>query len=292
MPSGFFALFDDIAILMDDVAVMSKVATRKTAGILVDDLAVNAEKASGFVSARELPILWKIGKGSLLSKLIILPFAFLLSAYLPWVIVPILLLGGIYLAYEGVEKIYEFLFHRNITKRKVELKEMTPAEQVAYENQKVKDAITVDFILSIEIVIIALGSVSDQPLRTQIPVVTIVALLATVGVYGLVALLVRMDDTGYKLIARAKREDGFLSRLGKTMVNTLPVIVRALGIIGTIAMILVAGGIFVHNLHFFHDLFPSLPSILVELVMGLLIGAVAVFTVKMILKIVGVKKHA
>lgn len=292
MPSGFFALFDDIAMLMDDVAVMSKVATRKTAGILADDLAVNAEKASGFMSSRELPVLWKIGKGSLLSKLIILPVAFLLSAYLPWVIVPILLLGGTYLAYEGVEKIYEYFFHRNTEKKKEVLKEMTVEEALVYEDKKVKDAITVDFILSIEIVMIALGTVSDQPLETQIPVVSLVALLATVGVYGLVALLVRMDDLGYSLIARDNGADGFMKKVGAGLVNTLPLLVRALGIIGTIAMILVGGGIYVHNLHIFHDLFPSIPSILLELGTGLVVGIIVLIIVQLFLKISGVgSKH-
>jgi predicted DNA repair protein MutK len=290
MPSGFFALFDDIAVLMDDVAAMSKIATKKTAGILADDLAVNAEKASGFVSSRELPILWKIAKGSFLSKLIILPIAFLLSAYLPWVIVPILLLGGVYLAYEGAEKIYEYLFHKSSAERKIVKLEMSPAEQVVYEEKKVKDAIIVDFILSIEIVIIALGSVSDQPLQTQIPVVTIVAILATIGVYGLVALLVRMDDLGYRLIARSDDDAGFSKTVGNGLVKTLPIIIRVLGVLGTIAMILVAGGIFVHNLPFFHDLFQSIPSIIVELVVGLIVGIVALAIVKLFSKVSGVKQ--
>ena len=289
MPSGFFALFDDIAVLMDDVATMSKVATRKTAGILADDLAVNAEKASGFMSSRELPVLWKIAKASFVSKLFILPCAFLMSAFIPWIIVPILLLGGTYLAYEGVEKIYEFLFHRNAEKKIVKLKQMTPEEAVAYEEVKVKDAITVDFILSIEIVMIALGTVSDQPLQTQIPVVTFVAILATVGVYGLVALLVRMDDLGFKLIASKEGNDGIAEAVGVGLVKTLPILVRALGIIGTIAMILVGGGIYVHNLHFFHDLFPAVPSILVELGVGLIVGIIVVFVVKAFMKVAGVK---
>jgi predicted DNA repair protein MutK len=290
MPSGFFALFDDIAILMDDVATMSKVATQKTAGILADDLAVNAEKASGFVSSRELPVLWKIAKGSLLSKFIILPIAFLLSAYLPWIIIPILLIGGAYLAYEGAEKIYEYLFHKSGAERKVMKLEMTPTEQVAYENKKVKEAIVIDFILSIEIIIIALGTVANEPIQTQIPVVTVVAILATIGVYGLVALLVRMDDLGYRLIARSKGEAGFSKTVGTGLVKSLPTIVRALGVLGTVAMILVAGGIFVHNLHFFHDLFPTVPSIIVEGTVGLLVGIIALAVVKLFFKISGVKE--
>ncbi|MFT4760123.1 MAG: putative DNA repair protein MutK [Paraglaciecola sp.] len=286
MASGFFALLDDIAVLMDDVAVMSKIATQKTAGILADDLAVNAEKASGFVSSRELPVLWKIAKGSFLSKLIILPIAFFMSAFLPATIVPILLIGGVYLAYEGVEKIYEYLFHKSKTKHSVKVAEMTETEALEHEKKKIKSAIIVDFILSIEIVFIALGTVADKPLNLQIPVVTIVAILATIGVYGLVALLVRMDDVGYKLIAKSKGEASFSKSIGTGLVKTLPVLVRCLAVIGTIAMILVGGGIFVHNLHFLHDLFHSLPSILVEFIVGLVVGIIALFVFTIILKII------
>jgi len=200
MASSFFALLDDIAYLMDDMATMGKVATKKTAGILSDDLAVNAEKASGFVSSRELPVLWKITKGSLLNKIIILPFAFLLSAFLPIAVIIILVIGGIYLAYEGTEKIVEYLFHKNHNQGEVDEIIDTPEEEIEYENEKVKGAILVDFILSIEIVIIALGTVIEKPLSIQIPVVSLVALIATVGVYGIVALIVRMDDMGLMLI--------------------------------------------------------------------------------------------
>ena len=290
MASGFFALFDDIAVLMDDVAAMSKLATRKTAGILADDLAVNAEKASGFVSSRELPVLWKITKGSFLNKLIILPVAFLLSAYLPAAIVPILLIGGVYLAYEGAEKIYEYLFHRGQDKGRTEVTEMTQEEALAYEKKKIKSAIIVDFILSVEIIIIALGSVVEEPLNIQIPVVTIVAILATVGVYGLVALLVRMDDLGYKLIAASDGQAGVSKSIGTALVKTLPVLIRGLAVVGTLAMILVAGGIFVHNVHFIHDLVHSLPSILGEFIVGLLVGLVSLLVVKIFLKIKGNKE--
>ena len=156
MASGIFAILDDIAVLLDDVAVMSKVAAKKTAGILGDDLAVNAEKASGFASSREIPILWAITKGSFINKLIILPIAFLLSAFIPIAVTIILLLGGLYLAYEGAEKIYEFIFpHAHSKEEKVDV-EMSEAEILAYENERVKSAIITDFILSLEIVIIAL----------------------------------------------------------------------------------------------------------------------------------------
>ena len=287
MASGFFALFDDIAVLMDDVATMGKIATKKTAGILADDLAVNAEKSSGFVSSREIPVLWKITKGSFLNKLIILPITLLLSAYFPAAIVPILLIGGVYLAYEGVEKIYEFLFHKSHAAPKAALSEMTEEERREYENKKVKSAILVDFILSIEIIIIALGSVIDQPLNIHIAVVSLVAILATIGVYGLVALLVRMDDLGYTLLAMSDNKAAFSKWLGTALVKLLPILIRALSVIGTFAMILVAGGIFVHNVEYIHHSMPNgIPSILFELAIGLLAGAISILLLSMVKKMI------
>lgn len=277
MASGFFALLDDIAVLLDDVAVMSKLAAKKTAGILGDDLAVNAEKASGFDSSRELTVLWKITKGSLVNKIIILPFAFLLSAFLPQTIIPILLIGGVYLAYEGAHKIHEYFFHKTQIKTNIESKGLTENEILEYEKSKIKSAIIVDFILSVEIIIIALSTVVEKPLNIQIVVVSIIALLATVGVYGIVALIVRMDDLGFKLIASSKNEVSFSKSIGKGLVYTLPVIIKSLSIIGTIAMILVSGGIFVHNLPFIHDLFHALPAILSELIVGIVVGFIALF---------------
>src|SRR5690606_24493648 len=206
MASGFFAILDDIAALLDDVAMMSKVAAKKTAGILGDDLAVNAEKASGFASSREIPVLWAITKGSFLNKLIILPVAFLLSAFLPWAITVILILGGLYLAYEGAEKIYEFLVPHKPKEEVKEVLESTESEILAFEKERIKSAILTDFILSVEIIIIALGTVVTEPILTQILVVTIIAIIATVGVYGIVALLVRMDEVGFKLIKYSKKE--------------------------------------------------------------------------------------
>ncbi|WP_323756521.1 DUF808 domain-containing protein [Roseivirga sp.] len=290
MASGFFALFDDIAVLMDDVAVMTKVASKKTAGLLADDLAVNAEKASGFVSSRELPVLWKITKGSFLNKLIILPIAFLLSAYLPEAIVPILLLGGMYLAFEGAEKIYHYLFHRGHTKQAADLTKLSKVEVLEREGKKIKSAIIVDFILSVEIVIIALGTVIDEPIKVQIVVVTVIAILATIGVYGLVALLVRMDDVGYKLIAASNNQAGASKSIGTALVKTLPVLIRILAVVGTIAMILVAGGIYVHNIHFIHELVHSLPGILGEFIVGLMVGIVSLTIFKVFSKIFKNKK--
>ncbi|RXG22562.1 DUF808 domain-containing protein [Leeuwenhoekiella aequorea] len=272
MASGFFALLDDIATLMDDVAVMSKVAGKKTAGILGDDLAVNAEKASGFMSSRELPVLWAITKGSLLNKIIILPVAFVLSAFVPTAITVILILGGLYLAYEGAEKIYEFIFPHVHKSEKPSLEELSEEEILSREKEKIKSAILTDFILSVEIVIIALGTVAEEELTMQIIVVSIIALIATIGVYGIVALIVRMDEFGAKLIALNEEDNSFSDKIGRLLVNALPWVIKSLGVIGTIALLLVSGGIFSHNIHFFHDFLESLPSMLVEFLLGLVIG--------------------
>ena len=273
MAGGFFAILDDIAALMDDVAVTAKVATRKTAGILADDLAVNAEKATGFLSSRELPVLYAITKGSLINKLIIVPIALLLNVFFPIAIKGILILGGFYLAYEGVEKIVEYFFHRQKKGHEVVAEIKQPDDDA--EKAKVKSAVVTDFILSVEIVIIALGTVLDESITVQVITVSVVALLATIGVYGIVALIVRMDDAGYNLIKRSN-EKGFLAALGNVLVKSLPIIIRILSIGGTIALILVSGGIFVHNITFFHDLFPSLASIVKEFGIGLVAGLVAV----------------
>lgn len=283
MASGIFAVLDDIAALMDDVAVASKLATKKTAGILGDDLAVNAEKATGFLSSRELPVLWAITKGSFLNKLIIIPIAILLNIFFPIAIKFILVMGGLYLAYEGAEKIIEFLFHR----KKKEIQE-EPAkvneEDAAAEQKKIKSAITTDFILSIEIVIIALGTVLNQPLTMQIITVSVVAVLATVGVYGLVALIVRMDDAGFRLI-KGSRNKGVFAAIGRLLVISLPAIIKFFSVVGTIALLMVSGGIFVHNIDFFHHLLPSWNSTLKEMVIAFGIGLLAVAVLAVVKKI-------
>lgn len=291
MASGFFALLDDIAAIMDDVAVMTKITTKKTAGILGDDLAVNAEKASGFVSSREIPVLWAITKGSFLNKLIILPLAFLLSAFLPWAVIFILVLGGLYLAYEGAEKIYEF-FVPHPKEHIMELKiDFTDQELLDLEKTKVKSAIVTDFILSVEIVIIALGTVVGESLTFQIIVVSIVALIATVGVYGIVAIIVRMDDFGLKLISKSNGKKGFLFAIGTFLVQALPKVIKSLSVIGTIALILVAGGIFVHNIEFLHHFLEQIPSILRDFIVGLAFGAVCLLFVNGIKKVLPNKRE-
>jgi hypothetical protein len=283
MASSFFALLDDISVLMDDVATMSKVATEKTAGILGDDLAVNAEKSSDFLNSRELPVLWQITKASLLNKVMILPVAFLLSAFVPIVITIILIMGGVYLSYEGVEKIIGFLFHRGHKKQVKEIVGQSDEELKTQENEKVKSAVFVDFILSIEIVIIALSTVTESTILVQIIVVTLIALLATVGVYGIVALIVRMDDMGYKLIKANKSK--FAKTLGMGLVNALPWVIKTLNVVGTVALILVAGGIFTHNLYFVHDLISGIPKMLADTAAGLVVGSVALLVVLLFNKI-------
>jgi predicted DNA repair protein MutK len=278
MSVGFFAVFDDIAVLMEKTAVMGKVTLQKTTGVLGDDLAVNAEKASGFAASRELPVLWAITLGSFRNKLIILPLAFLLSAFASWLIIPILMLGGLYLAYEGAEKIYDYFFHKKEA-LKAETLDPDAADFETYEAGKIKSAVTTDFILSIEIVIIALGTVVGQPILMQIVIVSAVAFLATAGVYGLVALLVRMDDIGLKFI---EMESRIMQKAGGVLVAALPKVIKALSVIGTLAMLLVAGGIYVHNITELHHLFSALPPLLGDLLAGLAVGVLVLTAVKAI----------
>ena len=271
---------------MDDVAVASKVATKQTAGILGDDLAVNAEKATGFLSSREVPVLWAIMKGSFVNKLIIIPIAFLLQFIYPPAIKMILILGGLYLAYEGVEKIIEFFFHKKAVNEVVleEIKDDAQAEKI-----KVKSAITTDFILSLEIVIIALGSVLGKSLPIQIMTVSVVAILATVGVYGIVALIVRMDDAGYKLIKRSHGK-GFFNFLGNFLVKSLPIIIKALSVIGTIALLLVSGGIFDHNIELVHQFLPHVTEMAKHALYGIIAGLIVFFLISGIKKGISVIK--
>lgn len=288
MASGFFAILDDVAALMDDIAVTSKLATKQTAGILGDDLAVNAEKATGFLSSREIPVLMSIMKGSFINKLIIVPLIFFLQWLYPPAIKIILVLGGFYLAFEGVEKIIEFLFHKKEEETGQEVIEEIEApgnDGEDEEKAKIKSAVQTDFILSLEIVIIALASAKTgfeelksqfDPFLVEILTVSIVAIIATVGVYGIVALIVRMDDAGYKLI-RKSGEKGPLNKLGELLVKALPWVIKALGVIGTVALILVAGGIFAHNIDWLHHHFlPKWPSTAREALLGIIGGLIMV----------------
>ena len=285
MAVGLFAILDDIAVLLDDVASMSRVAAKNTAGLLGDDLAVNAEKATGFHASRELPVIWAITKGSFLNKLIILPVAFLMSAYVPWLIVPILLLGGAYLCFEGAETIYEWLVGHQppeIAARQL----ADPTEVVSAEVSKIRAAIRTDFILSIEIIVIALGTVVDAAIGLQIIVVSIIALLATVGVYGVVALLVRMDDAGLYLIEASQVKSGVVAKLmartGQALVDLLPPTIRLLGWVGTVAMLLVGGGLYLHNIPLIHHGLEWLPGLVASLAVGVLLGGLLVLAVQLV----------
>ena len=280
MATGFFAVFDDIAMLLDDTATMAKVATKKTAGILGDDLAVGAERASGYSASRELPVLWAISKGSLINKLVILPVAFLLSAFAPWSIIPILMIGGLYLAFEGAEKVYSSFFHHNQNIHTVIKQQAGSIEE--YEKKKIKSAILTDFVLSIEIIVIALSTVIGQNLLLQIFVVTFIAFLATVGVYGLVAFIVRLDDMGLKLIEVSKNNKAFLKPVGQMMVNSLPYVIKFLSVVGTVAMFIVAGGIYLHHIHALHEWLHFLPSLIAEMSVGIMLGILVLPLVKLV----------
>lgn len=275
MASGIFALLDDIALLADDVAAASKIAAKKTAGILGDDLAVNSEKATGFDQSRELKVIWAITIGSFKNKLIILPLAFLLSSFIPWIIPYILILGAFYLLYEGAEKIEESLHVKHNKQEEKELLQASSENILDVEKSKIKSAILTDFILSIEIIIIALGTVLNEPLSIQILATTIVALIATVGVYGLVALIVRIDNVGFWLIDRRHVQSG------NFLVALMPKIIKFLSVVGTIAMILVGGGILSHNIAIIHHYFLEvLPLILNEFIVGLLGGFLILAIIK------------
>ncbi len=285
MVGGILAIFDDVAALLDDVSVMSKLAAKKTAGLLGDDLAVNAEQATGFHASRELPVIWAITKGSLFNKVIILPVAIFLSAFMPGLIVPILLLGGCYLSYEGAAKIMQWVGGKN--KQPVKASRVTnKADLLLQEKKKIKSAIRTDFILSIEIIVVTLGTVMEHNLLVQVVVVSLIALLATAGVYGLVALIVRMDDIGYALLCRSREIQGIgkslMQAVGNLLVHALPYVIRLLEWIGTLAMLLVGGGMFVHNIELLHTLFAAFPVLTGEILMGLLVGLGLFFSGKII----------
>ncbi|MDQ1264154.1 MAG: uncharacterized protein QG559_1155 [Campylobacterota bacterium] len=279
MASGIFLLLDDIAMLADDVAVASKVATQKTAAILGDDLAVNAQKATGFDQSRELAVIWAITKGSLKNKAIILPIAFILTAIAPFLITFILILGALFLLYEGIEKIEEYLFHRGHDEKNEELLHSTKDNILELEQEKIKSAVITDFILSIEIVVIALAAVAAEPFGVQVTSTVIVALVATFGVYGLVAMIVRMDNLGFWLI------DKKYAKSGMFMIEAMPKLIKVLAFVGTIAMILVGGGILAHKIEFFHHYFiDGVPLIVYDLLIGLVVGVIVLFVVKIIQK--------
>ncbi|HPE60667.1 MAG TPA: DUF808 domain-containing protein [Thiolinea sp.] len=254
--ANLLALLDDIATLLDDVSVMTKVAVKKTAGVLGDDLAVNAEQVSGVNADRELPVVWAVAKGSFVNKLILVPAALAISAFLPWLITPLLMLGGIYLCFEGFEKIAHWLFHRPQAEDQHDHDERVRAikdpsvDIVAFERDKIRGAIRTDFILSAEIIVIALGTVQGQSFAMQALVVSLIAVLMTIGVYGFVAGIVKLDDAGLYL-SRDRGDSGwagFKRTLGRGLLWFAPLLMKLLGIVGTLAMFLVGGGILAHGI--------------------------------------------
>jgi uncharacterized protein len=253
--ASLLTLLDDIATILDDVAVLTKVATKKTAGVLGDDLALNAQQVAGVRAERELPVVWAVAKGSALNKTILVPAALAISAFVPWLITPLLIVGGLFLCYEGVEKLaHKFLHskqeddarHAELTQALVD----PTADLAAVERDKIKGAIRTDFILSAEIIVIALGTVADRPLATQVAVLVAIAVLMTVGVYGLVAGIVKLDDLGLHL----SKKGGAQATIGRGILRFAPWLMKALSIAGTAAMFLVGGGIVVHGVPMLHHL--------------------------------------
>ncbi len=250
-------LIDDVASVLDDVAVLAKLATKKTAGVLGDDLALNAQQVSGVAAQRELPVVWAVAKGSLLNKCILVPAALVISAFAPWAITPLLMLGGAFLCYEGFEKLAHKFLHRghdDAAARAERVREMaqsppTADARAAQEQQKIKGAIRTDFVLSAEIVAITLGTVAQATFLTQVLVLVGIALAMTVGVYGLVAAIVKLDDVGLWLsqATAASAWGGFKRALGNGILRAAPWMMKALSVAGTAAMFLVGGGILTHG---------------------------------------------
>ena len=258
MATSLLALLDDVASVLDDVALLTKAATKKTAGVLGDDLALNAQQVAGVRASRELPVVWAVAKGSFVNKAILVPAALAVSAFAPWLVTPLLMVGGAFLCYEGFEKlVHKFLDRGGDAAHKEELKhavEDPAVDMLALGKDKIKGAIRTDFILSAEIIVIALGTVAAQAFGMQVAVLVGIAILMTVGVYGLVAGIVKLDDAGLALAGRTGEGaiDGMLRVLGRGIVVLSPWLMKFLSVAGTIAMFLVGGSILSHGLPFLH----------------------------------------
>ena len=271
--ASLFTLLDDITAVLDDVAMMTKVAAKKTAGVVGDDLALNANQVTGVSAERELPIIWAVAKGSLVNKLILVPLALLLSAFLPALITPLLMIGGVYLCFEGVEKLLHKFLHRN------EHEDGHDAEpEVTDEKTKVKGAVRTDFILSAEIIIIALGVVEKYDLMTRSLVMAAIGVGMTALVYGLVGIIVKLDDLGMMLM---RQKSVAVQGIGRSLISFMPWFMRGLSIVGTLAMFLVGGGLITHNLGFLHDFLHAqhwdsgMMEHIANLVVGVAAGALA-----------------
>ncbi|TNE72011.1 MAG: DUF808 domain-containing protein [Gammaproteobacteria bacterium] len=295
--SSLLALIDDIATILDDVSLMTKTATKKTAGVLGDDLALNAQQVTGVKPARELPVVWAVAKGSLVNKAILVPAALAISFFVPWLVTPLLMLGGAFLCFEGFEKLaHKFLHGQADAEHKSELTEALKNPDVdlkALEKDKIKGAIRTDFILSAEIIAITLGTVAGESIGLQFLVLTVVAFMITVGVYGLVAGIVKLDDGGLYL---SQRDGEFTQKVGRAILWLAPYMMKTLSVLGTIAMFLVGGGILTHGLppiynaiHHFAEGFGSIAAGLIPTLangmFGVLAGAVLVAVLTPLIKL-------
>src|SRR5690606_38093557 len=308
MASSLLILLDDIATVLDDVAVMSKMAAKKTAGVLGDDLAVNAQQVSGVRSERELPVGLSVAKGSFVNKLILVPAALLISVVAPWLITPLLMIGGLFLCYEGVEKVLHSIQHKKAKTGEAASQELATIETdlVTFEKDKIKGAVRTDFILSAEIVVISLGTVATATFGTKVMVLSVIAILMTVGVYGFVAMIVKIDDLGLYL---TKQASSLKQSIGRGLLAFAPKLMKTLTIVGTIAMFLVGGGIISHGVPLLHhfmegsvDYAEHIPTVgtivgaltptLINLVIGFIAGLVVLGVVAGIQKIWPKSKQA
>ncbi|WP_058911214.1 DUF808 family protein [Entomohabitans teleogrylli] len=301
--SSLLTLLDDIATLLDDISVMGKLAAKKTAGVLGDDLSLNAQQVTGVRANRELPVVWSVAKGSFINKLILVPLALLISAFIPWAITPLLMIGGAFLCYEGVEKVLHSLAQRkekvSPEARQQRLEALAAQDPQGFERDKVKGAVRTDFILSAEIVAITLGIVSQAPLMNQILVLSGIAILVTVGVYGIVAVIVKLDDMGYWLAEKSSR---IAQVLGQGLLALAPKLMKVLSVVGTLAMFLVGGGILVHGVAPVHHLVEGwatqsgawvgalIPS-LANVVLGFIVGGIVLLAVTGISRLRGKAAH-
>jgi predicted DNA repair protein MutK len=291
MASSLLALIDDIATILDDVAVMSKVAAKKTAGVLGDDLALNAQQVSGVNPDREIPVVWAVAKGSLVNKAILVPSALAISVFAPWAITPLLMLGGAFLCFEGAEKLAHKFLHSKEEDAKhheelVHALSDPAVDMVALEKDKIKGAVRTDFILSAEIIVISLGTVADAPLVSKVGVLVAIALIMTVGVYGLVAGIVKLDDLGLHL---QKKSSAGLKAIGNMLLIAAPKLMKLLAVVGTAAMFMVGGGILVHGVPALHHMQQAIAAgsgalapvatTLFDAVVGLVAGALVVAVV-------------
>jgi len=297
--TSLLTLLDDIATLLDDISVMGKVAAKKTAGVLGDDLSLNAQQVTGVKANRELPVVWGVAKGSFLNKLFLVPLALIISAFAPWLITPLLMIGGAYLCYEGVEKVMHSLQHDKQHKspeaRQQRLESLAKQDAAEFEKKKIKGAVRTDFILSAEIVAITLGIVSESPLLNQVIILAGIAILVTIGVYGIVAAIVKIDDLGFWL---REKSSPIAQGIGSVLLAAAPWLMKILSVVGTIAMFLVGGGIVVHGIAPLHHLIEEISSGFsgwiamllsngANLVLGFIIGSIVLLVVNLIAKLRG-----